>query len=294
MYLRSYSNNSIILGDKETLEQLCINSNTGEIADPSEKIFSSEVLEKNKEQQEEKKIRKTAHCKVTTQIATEIVSEIPIFKKKSVNDTHPRSFETAPSSTSQETHPPPMTNSAFCASLSTATVNYSNNSCAPSPLSPRKSQSPQYLELSACPSAASEFCKLAPPALSTQALLPSSYTPFTDSNYTAMLDPRYSQPVMTTCSPVVTESPQWFPTMTTLPLPLPTQQYFDKSTVQAIHGSASQASQSSEPLQSCSQLPDVSQSKCIPENDPKNDRDHSKDKLQRFMDAFIALAPEGK
>lgn len=298
MYLKSYSNSSIILGDKEALELLCINSNTGKIADPSEKIFSSEVLDKKKEQQQGKKITKIAQNKVSAQVATEIAKDTSIFDDISVNDTCPRSFETAPSLTSQGTHPLPTTNSAFCAPLSTATVNHSNNYHALSLLLPRESRSPQHLEqISACPSASSEFgYKLAPTALSTQALLPSICISFTDSNYTT-LEPRYSQPV-TTCSPVVTESSQSFPTMTTPSLPLPIQQYFEKSTAQElgqpIHGSVSQASQSSEPLQSCSQLTDFSQSKCTPENDPRNNSYRSKDKLERFMDAFMSLAPEGK
>lgn len=122
--------------------------------------------------------------------------------------------------------------------------------------------------------------------------------PFIDSNYRA-INPRYSQPV-TTCSSVMTENPQWFPTMTTTPLPLLTQQYLDTSTVQElqpIYGSASQASQFNEPLQSCSQLPDFSQSKCTQQNDPRNNNTRSKDMkdmVERFMDAFKALAPEGK
>ncbi|XP_011860867.1 PREDICTED: uncharacterized protein LOC105558005 [Vollenhovia emeryi] len=117
----------------------------------------------------------------------------------------------------------------------------------------------------------------------------------------------------------MTENPQWFP-MTTPPLPLVAQQYFDNSTAlqplygsasqasqsseplqscsvpefsqQSIHGSASQVSQSSEPLQSCSQLSDFSQSKCTQQNDPRNNNIRSKDMVERFIDAFRALAPE--
>ncbi|XP_077258857.1 uncharacterized protein LOC143895533 [Temnothorax americanus] len=411
-----------ISSDKEALELLCINSNTGKISDPSEKIFSSEVLDKKKEEQQGKRIRKIAQNKASTQVAAEIAKDTSIFDDTSVNDTSQRSFETVssltpysalPSTTtvnspltSQETHPPLTTSNAFSVLPSTATVNSpltsqethpplttsnafrvlpftatvnspltsqgthpslttsnafsasSSTATVNSPLTLQETypplttsnafsvlpstatvNSPLTLQeihpplttsnafnvlpstatvnspltfqetypplttsnafrvlpstatvnslltsqgthpslttsnafsassstatVNYCPSTANEFeCKLAPTAQSTQALLPSSCTSFTDLN---------------TYSPVVTENSQWFPTMTTPPLPLPTQ-YFDKSTAQELwqskHRSTSQASQSSEALQSCSQLPD------------------SKDKLKRFMDAFMALGPE--
>ncbi|XP_071642472.1 uncharacterized protein [Temnothorax longispinosus] len=469
-----------ISSDKEALELLCINSNTGKISDPSEKIFSSEVLDKKKEEQQGKKIKKIAQNKASTQVAAEIAKDTSIFDDTSVNDTSQRSFETvssltpfsalpstatvnSPSLTVQETHSPLTTSNAFSVLHSTATVNspltlqetypplttsnafrvlpstatvnspltfqgtypplttsnafkvlpstatvnspltlqethpplttsnafsvLPSTATVNSPLtsqgthpplttsnafsglpstatvnSPLTSQgthpplttsnafsvlpftatvnSPLTLQetypplttsnafsvlpstatvnssltfqetypplttsnafrvlpstatvnspltsqgthpplttsnafsgssstatVNYCPSTANEFgCKLAPTAQSTQALLPSSCTSFTDLN---------------TYSPEVTENSQWFPTMTTPPLPLPTQQYIDKSTAQELwqskHRSTSQASQSSEALQSCSQLPD------------------SKDKLKRFMDAFMALGPE--
>ena len=100
-----------------------------------------------------------------------------------------------------------------------------------------------------------------------------------------------------TTSPVMTENSQCYPTVSTSSLSFSTHQYFDKSTtqeLQPIHGSASQTSQSNEPLQSCSQLSNFSRSKCTPENNPKNDNTGLKDKIERFMDAFEALDPEGK
>lgn len=144
------------------MELLSINSDTGKITDPSEKIFLSEVLDKKKEQQQEKIIRKTAQNKANVQIAAEIAKDTSIFDNISINDTHSRTFETAPLLTSQGTHPSPTINSAFCTSLSSvnvncATVNYLNNSYTQSPLSQRESRSPHLELLSAGPSTANEF-----------------------------------------------------------------------------------------------------------------------------------------